>query len=1636
MSVLLATTGPAPPQTSTTTTARTLSASSSVPATTTAVANASAVLSRAYPNAEYVPFDGFYHNLGHIDWGAADKPLFRRVPSAYADGVLQMPGADRPNPRTLSEVLMKGWVKSGPTGLPSVRNRSALVVWFGQHVVEEIVDAQGVHCPREYVNIPIPKGDALYDPDGSGTALIPFARARYDTSTGIAPGNPREQFNEITPWIDGGYTYGPERARSDALRTFSGGRMAEDQELLDRFNGSKQGSFPVLNNIGLPHVNPPPPRLHALQHSTRFHRLGNPRGNENPWLLTMGVLWFREHNYQAERLAALHPDWDDEILFFEARKWTIAMQQKVFWDPVPTVEEYGIGEIIMGMASQVGEREDNIIVEDLRQFVFGPLELSRRDLMAINIQRGRDHGLPDYNSARYYMGLEKKTDFNDITGDWDTHKSIAGNLSLLYGGDINNIDVWVGGLLETTAGNPGELFSAVLIDQFSRIRDGDRFWFENVISGPFTQDELDEIRDPQNSFRNILLRNNPDIPDANNGLQTDVWHAPPNETGYCVQPAQLAAPDLEPCTLPQTFDYYITSNWQIAGFIITLVIVQIIANLAVLLVVRYVQSKRASRLRKAPRRTSTRAVFPGIAMDLPDIVEFDDRELYVATSFDGLANKSSANPPRPDSIVAESGSPVLLDIDVNSGELLLKSHPEGLRILRSVPLADIEAILAGNISPQQAGGKLSRTKTVVDRIFSFNSGTLECLVKVADSYDIWVSFQREQALAEFVEKLSKNVNMSPIYATHDTIRKSAKTYQDRTQFVSQFLKSAISTIFNDTANTNQHSQENPGFRTDKLGYSTFQTPRPNRAKKDGGRLSAILNSWKALKTKKNSSGWMPLHDTDPQMDIEFGAPRASTEIMETILSRDDLAVNLGLPLSSPFLRAVFRNQDEPSTSTEAKASDKIPFRRLMWVLVTFAKGSNEEKIEMMFHMYDLDNSGTISREEVYSLLKSLASDTVSLKLDEEQLRETVESWFTAANKGPDDELLLSDFKELMSRHDKVLGKIGFDVAGKRVDRFSNLSVDKISIRKKTVTVRRDSMSEKWREYNILDDNIGVLPLEYTQTLTPVQKFRAAYAENRLQIAVLILFFALCLLFFVERFYIYATHREHRGLRTIASLGVATTRGAAQVQLFGYGVVLLTMCRNTITWLRSTQFGKILPLQYYREFHQIAAWTSLFFSIVHSVGHIINFYNISTQPADDILCYFRDIYHYSHELPSFYRYLYVTPTGISGVLLVVQLIFITTFSSKYVRKYSYKAFWFIHNLHPYFFLLTIIHGALQLVQHPLYWYWLLGPTVLYRLDSAWSARTRSWKFRLLHADTLPSHVLRLTFLKPDGFTFIPGQWMRIAVPEISPKEFHPFTISSGPSQPVLTLHINDTGGWTSKLHELCADRNDAIKQQEANGILNLAAGESRIALPDVTVEGPFDQVIAAWDKYRVAVFIGSGIGVTPFTSMLQEIRHLYETDPTRLRKLRKVYFYWITRSQRGYEWMTELLADMESSAVGKLLECHVFITEVPSQFDLSTTLLYITERQFHRTNNRSVFTGLQSETHFGRPDFGVIFRQIKEAHYAFGATRRDAAVAAEVPAEKIGIFTCGGTQICQAVNDAARVANLSPGPRLLSFSDLI
>ena len=55
--------------------------------------------------------------------------------------------------------------------------------------------------------------------------------------------------------------------------------------------------------------------------------LGNRRGNENPFLLSFGILWFRYHNYWADSLSVQYPDWSDEKIFNEARKMVVGVHQ-------------------------------------------------------------------------------------------------------------------------------------------------------------------------------------------------------------------------------------------------------------------------------------------------------------------------------------------------------------------------------------------------------------------------------------------------------------------------------------------------------------------------------------------------------------------------------------------------------------------------------------------------------------------------------------------------------------------------------------------------------------------------------------------------------------------------------------------------------------------------------------------------------------------------------------------------------------------------------------------------------------------------------------------------------------------------------------------------------------------------------------------------------------------------------------------------------------------------------------------------------------------------------------------------------------------------------------------------------------
>ncbi len=133
------------------------------------------------------------------------------------------------------------------------------------------------------------------------------------------------------------------------------------------------------------------------------------------------------------------------------------------------IQRNGIDEVMKYLASDRAQEIDTRIVDDLRNFLFGPPGSGGMDLAALNIQRGRDHGLADYNSTRVAFGLPPIKDFAEIT----TNRSMQRLLASTYG-SVDKIDLWVGGLAEDHMPNAslGPLFTRIIVDQFQRLRDG------------------------------------------------------------------------------------------------------------------------------------------------------------------------------------------------------------------------------------------------------------------------------------------------------------------------------------------------------------------------------------------------------------------------------------------------------------------------------------------------------------------------------------------------------------------------------------------------------------------------------------------------------------------------------------------------------------------------------------------------------------------------------------------------------------------------------------------------------------------------------------------------------------------------------------------------------------------------------------------------------------------------------------------------------------------------------------------------------------------------------------------------------------------------------------------------------------
>lgn len=155
----------------------------------------------------------------------------------------------------------------------------------------------------------------------------------------------------------------------------------------------------------------------------------------------------------------------------------------------------GSGSILRGFMIDKAEGTDTNFVDALRDQLFVHRgKHFGRDLFAINIQRGRDHGLPGYNDYRVFCGLRRAESFSDLQND--VLEGTRKRLQSLYN-HVDDIDLYVGGLAEThvEGGVVGPTFACILSYTMRSLRRGDRLWHElsNSIN-PFTLPQLETIR--------------------------------------------------------------------------------------------------------------------------------------------------------------------------------------------------------------------------------------------------------------------------------------------------------------------------------------------------------------------------------------------------------------------------------------------------------------------------------------------------------------------------------------------------------------------------------------------------------------------------------------------------------------------------------------------------------------------------------------------------------------------------------------------------------------------------------------------------------------------------------------------------------------------------------------------------------------------------------------------------------------------------------------------------------------------------------------------------------------------------------------------------------------------------------------
>ncbi|XP_048225571.1 respiratory burst oxidase homolog protein D isoform X2 [Ricinus communis] len=542
--------------------------------------------------------------------------------------------------------------------------------------------------------------------------------------------------------------------------------------------------------------------------------------------------------------------------------------------------------------------------------------------------------------------------------------------------------------------------------------------------------------------------------------------------------------------------------------------------------------------------------------------------------------------------------------------------------------------------------------------------------------------------------------------------------------------------------------------------------RPSAAKRFDRTKSAAAHALKGLKfiaakTGSSANGWSSVEKRFQQLTVNTDGLLHCSLFGECIGMNKD-----SKEFAGELFRALARKHNINGDSiNKAQLKD-------FWDQIS--DESFDSRLQIFFDMVDRDADGRITEEEVTEIISLSAS----------------------ANKLSNIQKQAKEYAAL------IMEELDPDNAGYIM--IYNLE---------TLLLQAPNQSVRIGDSRVLSQLLSQ-KLKPTQETNPLkkwyQKAKYFFLDNWQRVWIMALWLGIVAGLFSYKFVQY----RNKAVFEVMGYCVCIAKGGAETLKFNMALILLPVCRNTITWLRNkTKLGVAVPFDDNLNFHKVIAVGIAIGIGLHAGAHLTcdfpRLLHATEEEYEPMEPYFGE------DQPENYWWFVKGVEGVTGIIMVVLMAIAFTLATPWFRRNKlnlpkplkkltgFNAFWYSHHLFVIVYALLIVHGIyLYLTKtwyHKTTWMYLAVPIILYaceRLIRAFRSRIKSVK--ILKVAVYPGNVLALHMSKPQGFKYKSGQYMFVNCAAVSPFEWHPFSITSAPGDDYLSVHIRTLGDWTRQL----------------------------------------------------------------------------------------------------------------------------------------------------------------------------------------------------------------------------------------------